>query len=117
MKTLIENGYREWQRDADRFGVKIQYQKRIDTVPEYEDYPLCECNDKLFININSYEYDVNGVYSLSFEMSLVHENRSGDWCDLRIYALTADKIEVNLKSYEVQLLEMWRVFYGQRRLT
>lgn len=39
MKTLTENGYKEWQRDADRVGVEIQYQKRIDTVPEYEDYP------------------------------------------------------------------------------
>ena len=44
-------------------------------------------------------------------MSLVHENKSGDWADIRIYSLTEDKIVANLSKYEQQLLHMWNVFY------
>ena len=108
---LKQHNYRDWKQDKHEYGVTTHYQKGIDTVPEYEHYPLCECNDKLFINIVHSEFTINGHEHNSFEMNLVHENKAGDWADIRIYSLTEDKIVANISKYEVQLLEMWALFH------
>ena len=111
MKFLIDNGYKKYNEKLDSFGTTGSYQKRIDTIKEYEHYPLCQCNDKLFLNILHSCYQVNGQPYEGFEMFLVHENKAGDWCDLKIYSLNEEKILANLGKYEKQLLNMWQLFY------
>ena len=108
---LEQNGYRNWKVDKQGYGTTTHYQKRIDIIQEYEHYPLCECNDKLFINIVHSEFTINGREHVSFEMSLVHENKAGNWCNLKIYSLTEEKVTANLQKYEKLILELWNVFY------
>ena len=114
---LKQHNYRDWKQDKHEYGTAgtgttTHYQKRIDTVKEYEHYPLCACNDKLFINIVHSDFIINRHECSSFEMSLVHENKAGDWADLKIYSLTEEKLSANLCKYEVQLLEMWALFHN-----
>lgn len=111
MKTLTTNGYKEWDKETDQFDTTTKYQKRVDTLDQYEHYPLCYCNDKLFINVTYYDFLYNGTKSKSYTMSLTHENQDGDWCDLKIYGLTEEKITANLEKYERKLLDMWNLFY------
>lgn len=111
MKTLLDAGYKCWKEEIDYAGVKRQWQYRVDLREDFdESLPLCVCNDKLFFNINEYAYDVNGVYCHSFEIDITAENAAGDWCDLKIYSLTAEQIDNNLHYYEQKLLKMWRTF-------
>lgn len=106
---LWQENYNCWKDEVNTFGKTYFYQKRVDTV--YQSYPLCNCNDKLFINIIHTDFVINDNPHISYEMSLCHENDVGEWCDLKIYSLTAEKIIGNLKMYETALLDMWNIFY------
>ena len=109
---LEKHGYKLWKTETDQFtGVTKHYQRRIDTDDiEYKGYPLCACNDKLFINITHYDYTLNGVNRTSCTIELVHENKESEWCDLKVYSLSEEQIKDNLSKYEKKLLDMWKVF-------
>lgn len=115
--NLEQHGYKMWKEDADKNGITQNYQKRMDTTKDFFDYPLCECNDKVCINIEYHDWTFRGgdgkeVKSEGYDMNLVHENGSGYWCDLKIYSLKTEDLEKNLSKFEKQLLEMWKVFYN-----
>ena len=109
---LEQQGYKLWKTETEQFiGVTKHYQRRVDTDDiEYEGYPLCACNDRLFINITHYDFTLNGVNHTSSIVQLVHENKDGEWCDLRVYSLSEQQIKDNLSKYEKKLLDMWEVF-------
>lgn len=119
MKQFLKaRGYKNWSNKEVQFGVKESYQKRMDILSDYESiYPVCSLNDKLFINIEHHYYTLpnNPKPYISYVMYLVHENQDGDWCDLKIYSLTEEKLMCNLVSYEKKLLDMWKVFYGENK--
>lgn len=115
MNFLEEAKYKKYTTNSDSIGVKEEYQKRIDTNEEYGHYPLCQCNDKLFLNVSKFDYSINGEQFLSYEMFLVHENKDGNWCDLKIYSLSEEEISANLPKLEKKLLDMWVVFYGEQK--
>lgn len=103
MKTFLEsNGYRQYKTTE----TSTHYQKRIDT----DKYPMCNLNDKLFINVTHHKIPISKTIYESFEINLCQENQDGDWCDLKIFSLPEEKL-VNLAHYETKLLEMWNVFY------
>lgn len=113
MKEFLgQQGYELWNTETEQFrGITKHYQRRINTDDiEYKGYPLCACNDKLFINITHYDYTLNGVNHTSYTIELVHENKESEWCDLKVYSLSEQQIKDNLSKYEKKLLDMWKVF-------
>lgn len=113
VKEFLElNGYRNWKTDTDNLGEVAHFQKRIDNKEGFENYPFCQCNDKLLVNVEHHKYTIHGKDYESCQIRLVHENQDTDWCDLRIYSLSPKKLKENLQKYELKLLDMWDVFYA-----
>lgn len=111
---LKQHRYNNWNTEKLDYGTKDMFQKRMDILPEYVDYPLCICNDKILINVDWFECSFpNHPGMRSAEISLVHENKDGDWCDLKIYSLKEEDIKYNLEKYERKLMDLWKVFYGE----
>ncbi len=102
-------GYKHWDTRHNALGVTKYYQRRVDT-DEGFDLPLCHCNEKLYINIEHSDFNINGTNHNSCEISLTHENNEGKWCDLKIYSLKEYDLLDNLDKYEAKLLAMWKVF-------
>lgn len=111
MKEFLESHqYKMWKEDKDEMSFSQKYQKRVDTLHKYKDVPICECNDKLLINIDYWGFQINDVLSKSCSIHLVHENKNQDWCDLKIYSIPVDKMKENLQYYEDKLVKLWKAF-------
>jgi hypothetical protein len=110
MKQFLESkGYRHWKTERE-FGTTEHYQKRMDNKEGF-DSPLCQCNDKLFINIKTYDFNFpNGLNQKSNSISLCHENEAGEWCDLEIYSLKDEEMKEKLDKLEDKLICMWEEF-------
>lgn len=107
---LTDNGYRMWRKEEARETTKYEFQKRV---PDKEGWPLCECNDKLCLNLIYYKYTfINGESAEGFEMSVVHERKNDEWCDFKIYGLTEEWVVSKLSNYETSLKESWKTFYS-----
>jgi hypothetical protein len=101
-------GYKRFDTQTNECGTTEKYQRRVDTDQQFNS-PLCQCNDRLFINIERWTY--KGKTSSKIDM--VHENAQGEWCDIGIYSLTDDQLMTKIEQYEKKLLEMWEVFYRE----
>lgn len=117
MKTFLEqNGYKMWKEKTDYIGdkkfVSRKYQKRVDLLPEWKGVTLCFCNDKLFLNIEESKIT---EFPESYSISIVHENRYGEWCDFKIYSLTEEQIKEFLGQYESKIKQLWEVFSGSNQ--
>ena len=111
MKALTDAGYKCWKTETHTSGQTQHWQARIDTRDDFcNSYPLCQCNDKLFINVRLDDFEANGSMFHSASISLTHENKEGLWCDLTIYSLTQDELADNLPSLEQKLLRLWKIF-------
>lgn len=111
MKEFLEsNGYKMWKQDNDDWSTTQHFQKRIDNLHKYVDVPLCECNDKVLVNIQYYEININEHQAKSCEISLVHENKNQDWCSLKIYSIPVDKMKEGLVGYEDKIIKLWKEF-------
>lgn len=107
---LESNGYRLWKQENEQSHSTMYFQKRVDGL--YPDTPVCECNDKLFINIEVWTMEYNGNPHTSCTINMVHERPEDEWCDLKIYSLTEEQINTNLKSYEDKMVALWEVFHA-----
>ena len=106
---LESKGYKMWKEDHNSHGSTFNFQKRVDR--DYPMAPLCQCNEKLFINIDMHTLFTNSVEQhTSFTISLVHENQQGEWADLRIYSLSEEQIQSKLESYEDKIINLWEIF-------
>ena len=105
---LEENGYKMWNEEDKYKGSVLQFQKRVDSL--YPNAPLCSCNEKLFINVVVHILHHNSNTWTSCSVELVHENQSGEWCDIRVYSLTEEQILSNLSCYEDKMIKLWEVF-------
>lgn len=115
MKEFLEqNNYKMWKQDVDEMSISQKYQKRVDTLHKYKDIPVCCCNDKLLINIDYWRFEINGIVSESCSIYIVHENKSGDWCDLKIYSIPVDKMKEGLVEYEDKIVKLWKEFASER---
>ena len=111
MKALTDAGYKCWNTDKDQYGTIQYWQSRVDIRDGFdESIPLCQCNDKLFINVSLDDFEANGSMFHSASISLTHENKEGLWCDLTIYSLTQDELADKLPSLEQKLLRLWKEF-------
>lgn len=108
---LEQNGYKMWEEKTDYLGdkrfVSRKYQKRVDSLPEWEGVLLCLCNDKLFLNISEFRI---GESPDSYSISMTHENGYGEWCDFEIYSLTEEQITEFLGQYESRMKKLWELF-------
>ena len=115
MKEFLEqHGYKMWKEDVDTGSLTQHFQKRIDNLHKYADVPVCECNEKLFINVDYWEIDIHTVQGKSCTIYLVHENKNGDWCDLKIYSIPVDKMKEGLAEYEDKIVKLWKEFANER---
>ena len=111
MKALTDAGYKCWNTNKDQYGTTAEWQSRVDIRDGFdESIPLCQCNDKLFINVRLDDFEANGSMFHSASISLTHENKEGLWCDLTIYSLTQDELADKLPSLEQKLLRLWKIF-------
>ena len=107
---LTDNGYHKWREEETPETTRCEFQKRV---PDKEGWPLCECNDKLLINLTYFKYTFrNGLSSEGFEINIAHERKNEEWCDLRIYSLTEEQVVSKLSNYESSLKECWKMFYS-----
>lgn len=110
-KFLITIGYKLWKSENTGNFKKNFFQIRFDNKVGWDDNnPVCNLNHKVLINVDSLYYSTSNSEHQRYEVSLVAENTCGNWCDLKIYSLTADQIFANLHTYEDQLIRMWRQF-------
>ena len=119
MKEFLEaSGYRLWKSEpfvaGEHKSETCFYQKRMDNKPDWdENIPLCNLNDKVFINIYRTESKTNRYQETpynAFEIELCQENKDGEWGTFKISGMNKDRIENNLKKYEERLLEFWKQF-------
>lgn len=111
MKEFLEqHGYKMWKEDKNEMSVSQKYQKRLDVLHKYKDAPLCECNNKLLINIDYLSFEINGITFESCSIYMIHENKNGDWCDLKIYSIPVDKMKENLVAYEDKIIKLGKEF-------
>ena len=115
IKEFLEsNGYKQWASKKDNIGdcmfITEKYQKRVDFDTAWTKAPLCECNDKLLVNIEVNTNTIGGEENITWTIFLLHQSPVNDeWCDLKIYNILTDKL-IDIEKFESKLREMWIVF-------
>lgn len=109
---ILSKGYTCWDTEYQEFDaaemITQNLQRRVDRV--YNTLPVCNCNDKLFINVDIIQTVYQGNMSITAEVHLCHENKQCKWCNLKIYGLKPEDIYSKLDKYETKLLKMWKMF-------
>lgn len=118
---LVQNNYNFWKQEVTNIPAHMNmlfnyYQKRVDVFEDYEHYPLCQCNNKLFINILEAATTnlISGVVSSSYEIELCAENNQQLWYQFKIYSIDSEDIQNNLNLYEKDILDFWKLANEKR---
>jgi len=106
IKLLDDQGYKHFLHGLDR-GEAYSFQKRIDDGLHH----LCECNDKLFMNIRIFDFTINGRNHRSIEMSMCHENSDNQWFDLKVYGINPEKFVEYYQTGFDKLVSAWKTVY------
>ena len=117
MKAEIESfGYKMWKEENEKSFHTRLYQKRVDTLPGWEDVPLCRCNDKLFIDLEELTF-IYGSDSLNttFSVKIRAEGENEIWCDLGFYSVTCNKLP-DIPFMEKKLKSMWLEFNREENM-
>lgn len=105
---IMSRGYVVWETKSNDFHnvylITQKLQRRVDKV--YNLLPVCNCNDKLFINVDITQAIIHGNLSISAEVHLCHENSQGEWCNLKIYSLKPEDVYSNFDKYEQKVLKL-----------
>jgi hypothetical protein len=107
---LIEKGYNLWKTEFDEYGTKEHYQIRADRDARYKDYPLCNSNDHITINITHSVFSIRGHHSDSYTAFICLENKEEEWCNIEIYGISEKGLEEGLDKIQLKLLNMWKAF-------
>lgn len=109
---ILSKGYTCWDTKYQEFNnvemITQKLQRRVDRV--YSTLPVCNCNDKLFVNVDIIQTVYQGNMSITAEVHLCHENKQCKWYNLKIYGLKPEDIYSKLDKYETKLLKMWKMF-------
>lgn len=99
-----------WKEENEKSFRSRLYQKRVDTLPEWEGVPLCQCNDKLLIDLEELTPVYNGDNpNTTFHVKIVAEGKDEIWCDIGFYSVTKDKLPA-IPFMEKKLKAMWIEF-------
>jgi hypothetical protein len=102
IELIKSKGYKEFK--SGLYADRLCFQRRV------ESEVVCECNDRLHINIFCHPKD-NILHLVpnandSYEMQIVAENKSV-WYDLKAYGLSEDDISENIETLENNLIKMF----------
>lgn len=106
LKLLDEEGYKIYRPPTDESHC-YSFQKRVDDGLHF----LCECNDKLFMNVTVWDFTINGHSHQSVEMYMTHENSENNWFHLKVYGI---KLEEFVEYYQTgfdKLFKAWKTVY------
>ena len=96
-----EHDYKEYKEEYEHpYKYKTLLQKRV------ESEAVCECNDKLSINIKVSELDLGGRTHESYKIEIVAEKRS-KWWNLSCYSMNRNEITSDLKDVEQTLVRLF----------
>ena len=102
IKLLDEQGYNHFISGLDQ-GKAYSFQKRIDDGLNH----LCECNDKLFMNVKVYSFSVHH----SVEMCMCHENSDNQWFELKVYGIRSEEFVKYYQTGFDKLFKAWKTIY------
>ncbi len=101
---LKARGFRSYeQRDVAPAARKVLFQKRLEDVE-----PVCQCNDKLHLNVTLYAFSMNGNLHESAEMDITGEMPDGEWAKLSFYSMNLPALLEKLDQLEPRLVAAWR---------
>lgn len=104
-------GYKKWATELNDFGQTLKFQKRMDVIEKYKEFPLCNSNEKININVEYSELDIQGVMHVSYKLDIIQE-ANGIWSNLAMYSLSeADVLKFGVDELEDRLMELWKHFY------
>ena len=110
MKAEIESfGYKMWKEENEKSFRSRLYQKRVDTLPSWDGVPLCQCNDKLFIDLEEMTILYDGDFNTTFSVKIRAEGNDEIWCDIGFCSLTQDNLPA-IPFMEKKLKAMWIEF-------
>lgn len=103
--ALTAKGFRRHeQRGDDRYpSRKVLFQRRIENVE-----PVCQCNDKLHLNILLYSFELNDKIHQSAELDITGEMPDGEWAKLSIYSVSFETLLKKLDDFEQRLIAAWQ---------
>ena len=111
MINLEALGYKHWETDTNDFGHTDKFQKRMDSIEKYKDFPLCCTNDKIHLNIDYGVIDIHGKEHSSYNFKITQEANE-IWCNLEIYGLSEETLtQYGVDEFEDRMMEMWKQFY------
>ena len=96
-----EHNYKEYKKEYEYpYKYKTLLQKHV------ESEAVCECNDRLSINIKVSELDLGDKTHESYEIEIVAEKRS-KWWNLSCYSMNRGEITSDLKDVEQTLIRLF----------
>lgn len=105
LKLLDKEGYKIHHNPTE--SRCYSFQKRVDDGLHY----LCECNDKLFMNVTVWDFTIYGHNHRSVEMYMTHENSENNWFNLRVYGIEPKVfLEYYGRGFE-KLMSAWKAVY------
>lgn len=104
-------GYNKWDTEVSEFGDTLKFQKRMDIIKKYREFPLCDTNGKVHININYSRLNIQGIWHVSYKFDIIQE-ANGIWSTLGFYGLSQETVEkFGVDELEDRLMELWKHFY------
>ena len=118
-EQLKKDGFQQFQssfyNDEKYAGViNTHWQKRMDL--NRDDIPLCQCNDKILINIHIRSgSETIGSQTVSFndsDIELTAETEDSDWIDFKYYGLSFNDAQERYAILIERLLLAWCAVAG-----
>lgn len=110
---LLESlGFKSYTKNEDSANIYApeRFQKRLDVEYPFSDYPVCHCNDKLFVDVYIYDFEIKSQSSQSVTFAFRAENSDGEWVDFSFYGLDFNKVDSkeDVIKYCLKLLNSWK---------
>lgn len=104
-QALTAKGFRRHEQRAEPGfpSRKVLFQRRLENVE-----PVCQCNDKLHLNITLFSFELHGKTHESAELDITGEMPDGEWAKLSIYSVTLPSLLERLENFEHRLIAAWK---------
>lgn len=116
VSLLTSMGFNVFTKHEDNNNdyAPIRLQKRLDVDVEFSHVPLCECNDKLHINVYVSDYVISQHECKSITFEIIAKNKDSEWVELDIYGLDFDKLNSkdDVLKYCLKLVKAWTAIYS-----
>lgn len=106
--SLFKVGYAPYLiEQRDDVNINIRMQRRVDTI--YRSLPLCESNDRVFVNSCLSIFDTGNIHSINVEFEMVHATSDENWIELKPYGIPLKSVltEQDVIDQEKKLVTLW----------